>query len=140
METLTLNLERYCSQINMVSFLFLWVYVLINCHDDSSQQQNVRGQCICLGTLQVNQILSVLNHLTVICWLIKAMREFFLILFPQERYVVPTRKTCCSHRKDMLFPQHTILFPQHIILFAQYIILFLQHFILFPQYIINNTN
>ena len=39
-------------------------------------------------------------------WLIKAMREFFLILFPQY---------------NILFPQHIILFPQHIISFPQYI-------------------
>jgi hypothetical protein len=42
----------------------------------------------------------------------------------------------CSHKKDMLFPQHTILFPPHIMLFPQYIVLFPQHIILFPQYII----
>jgi hypothetical protein len=56
----------------------------------------------------------------------------FIILFPQERYVVPTS----GPQHTILIPQHIILFPQCIILFPQYIILFPQHIILFPQYII----
>jgi len=71
----------------------------------------------------------------------KAMQELFFILFPQYNILFP-QLLFCSHKKDIVFPQHTctILFRQHIILFPQYIILFPQHIILFPQYNIINTS
>ena len=70
-------------------------------------------------------------YLYFLRWLIKAMRECFLIC--------SLNIISCSH--NLLFCSHKkyILFPQHIIRFPQYIILFPQHIILFPRYIINNT-
>ena len=53
-------------------------------------------------------------------WLIKAIREFIFILFPQYNILFPQNTFFCSQKKDILFPL-TILFPQHIILFPQYI-------------------
>jgi len=73
---------------------------------------------------------------TFVRWLIKAMREKNIILFPQYNILIPQLINMFPQERHFFSPQHTILLPQHIILFPQYIILFPQHIILLPQYII----